>query len=265
MKASRIILAKLLPCRLPSAAGLLFALFTFISSSVTSQNLADSAQKAYEKQQFGVAANYYERILAGGQTSAKLHYNLGNAYYKDNQLGKAIYQYELAKKLDPRDEDIKNNLRIANSKILDKIEGKENFLAGAIKSGLYTMHTTTGWAWLSIGLVVFTVFCLIGFIVSTKLLLKRVFFWLSLISAVKFVVVLLVGFGALHEQNKKTRAIVTAPVVQVLNAPNESGKAKFSLHEGTKLTVLSTNEEWTSVQLANGNEGWIRTKELGLF
>ena len=69
----------------------------------------------------------------------------------------------------------------------------------------------------------------------------------------------------MHDLNKKTQAIVTSQVVQVRNAPTAQSKAKFSLHEGTKLNVLSTNEEWTSIQLANGNEGWIRTQELGLF
>lgn len=246
-------------------AGTLLLLLAWAPFSGLSQHITDSAQQAFEHMQYKQAIQYYERILASGQTSARLHYNLGNAYYKDNQLGKAIYQYELAKKLDPRDEDIKVNLKIANSKIIDKIEGKENFLAGAIKSGIYTMHTPTGWAWLSIGFVLFALLCLVGFIVSRKLLLKRIFFWLGLIGAIKFIVILVIGFGALHNLNKKSQAIVTSQVVQVLNAPNGSAKAKFSLHEGTRLTVLSTNEEWTSIQLANGNEGWIRTRELGLF
>jgi tetratricopeptide (TPR) repeat protein len=247
------------------AARKLFLVAALLPLLLNSQNLADSAQKAYEKQQFKQAIAYYERVAAAGQVSAKLYYNSGNAYFKDNQLGRAIYNYELARKLDPRDEDIKTNLKIANSRIIDKIEGKENFLAGAIKSGVYTMHTPTGWAWLSIGLVVFTLICMVAFIVSQKLLLKRIFFWLAIAGGLKFIIVLGIGFAATHELNKKSQAIVTTQVVQVLNAPNESGKAKFSLHEGTKLTVLSTNEEWTAIQLANGNEGWIRTKELGLF
>ncbi len=120
------------------------------------QNLADSAQKAYEKQQYKTAIVHYERILASGQSSANLYFNIGNAYYKDNQLGKAIYYYELARKLSPGDEDIKTNLKIANSKTIDKIDAKENFLAGAIKSGIYSMFSTSGWAWLSILAVVFT-------------------------------------------------------------------------------------------------------------
>jgi len=245
--------------------GKVILLLLVLSFAAGAQNLADSAQKAYERSQFRQAINYYEKIKEEGQSSANLHYNLGNAYYKDNQLGKAIYNYELAKKLNPGDDDIKTNLRIANSKTMDKIESKENFLAGAIRSGIYSLFSTSGWAWLSIIAVLFTLLCIAGFITTQKLLFKRVFFWLGLLGAAKFVFAFVIGFASLHDLNKKTQAIVTSQVVQVLNAPNESGKPKFSLHEGTKLTVLSTNEEWTSVQLANGNEGWINTGELGLF
>jgi tetratricopeptide (TPR) repeat protein len=229
------------------------------------QNLTDSAQIYYKKQNYKQVINCYEKILAEGQVSANLYYNLGNAYFKDNQIGKAIYNYELAKKLSPGDDDIKTNLRIANTKTIDKIDAKENFLAGAIKSGLYSMFSTNGWAWLSIIAVIFTLLCAIVFIVSKSLFFKRICFWLGILGTIKFIFVFSVGFASLHNLNKKTQAIVTNQVVQVLSAPNESGKSKFSLHEGTKLIVLSTNEEWTSVQLANGNEGWIKTQELGLF
>lgn len=236
-----------------------------ICSSAVAQPLADSARIAYEKQQYKQAAAYYEKILAGGEASATLYYNLGNAYYKNNQLGKAIYNYELAKKLSPGDDDIKTNLRLANAKTIDKIEAKENYLAGAIKNGVYSLFSTRGWAWLSIFCFAFTLLCVSVFFISKNNTARRFFFWLGGLGLISFVISLTIGFAALHNLNKKTQAIVTSQVVQVLNAPNESGKSKFSLHEGTKLTVLSTNPDWTSVQLANGNEGWIRTTELGLF
>ncbi|HWY37801.1 MAG TPA: tetratricopeptide repeat protein [Bacteroidia bacterium] len=227
--------------------------------------LADSAAKAYSKQQYKQSITFYEKILAGGNTSSALYYNLGNAYYKDNQLGKAIYNYELAKKLSPNDDDIKNNLQIANSKIIDKIESKENFFAGAIRSGVYTLFSTNGWARVTIFSLLFGLVFLFIFIVSKNLLLKRSGFFISVICLVIFLTSFSIGYAALHDLTKKTRAIVTGQVVQVLSAPTDGSKSKFSLHEGTKLTVLSTNDEWTSVQLANGNEGWIRTRQLGLF
>jgi tetratricopeptide (TPR) repeat protein len=227
--------------------------------------LSDSAFKAYTKQEYKKSINFYEAILAEGKASAPLYYNLGNAYYKDNQLGKAIYYYELAKKLNPNDDDIKNNLVLANTKLIDKIESKENFFAGAIKSGVYTLFSTNGWARLNIISLLLALGFFFLFIISKNLLLKRSGFLLGAICIITFIASFSVGYAALHNLNKKSQAIVTNQVVQVMSAPTAQAKPKFSLHEGTKLNVLSTNEEWTSIQLANGNEGWIHTPELGLF
>ncbi len=243
----------------------LLILLYFNVSVLFANPLADSAVISYSKQQYKQAIIFYEKILAEGTNSSNLYYNLGNAYFKDNQLGKAIYYYEQAKKLSPNDDDIKNNLQLANSKIIDKIESKENFFASAIKSGIYTLFSTNGWARLNI-LSLFLAFSFfLLFIISKKMFFKRSGFWLGIICAVSFFVSFSVGYAALHNLNKKTQAIVTSQVVQVLSAPTSRGKSKFSLHEGTKLTVLSTTDDWTSIQLANGNEGWIRTQELGLF
>ena len=243
----------------------LILLFCLNVSAFFANPLADSAAIYYSKQQYKQSIISYEKILAEGNTSSNLYYNLGNAYYKDNQLGKAIYYYELAKKLNPNDDDIKNNLQLANSKIIDKIESKENFFAGAIKSGIYTLFSTNGWARVNIISLVLGLAFIFLFIISKNIFLKRTGFWLGTICTISFFASFSVGYAALHNLNKKTQAIVTSQVVQVLNAPTSHGKSKFSLHEGTKLTVLSTNDEWTSIQLANGNEGWIRTQELGLF
>lgn len=242
--------------------GLIFCLISF---TFFADPLADSAAIYYSKQQYKQSASTYEKILQSGNTSYALYYNLGNAYYKSEQLGKAIYYYELAKKLNPNDDDIKNNLKLANSKIIDKIESKENFFAGVIKSELYTLFSTNGWASVTIVLLALGLGAFLLFFASGNLLLKRSGFLLGAICIILFFVSFSIGFAAQRDLNKKTQAIVTSQVVQVLNAPTSGGKAKFSLHEGTKLNVLSTNNDWTSVQLANGNEGWIRTQDLGLF
>jgi len=243
----------------------LLVLFCLNVTTLFANNLADSAAKAYQRKEYKLSISLYEKILAEGQTSANLYYNLGNAYFKNEALGKAIYNYELAKKLNPTDEDIKNNLRIANSKLIDKIDSKENYFVGAIKSGVYALFSTTGWAWLTISTLFIALLFFSVFIVSGNLILKRASFWLGSLSVVAFFISFAIGVAALHNLNKRTQAVVTSEVIQVLNAPDATGKPKFSLHEGTKLIVLSSTNEWASVQLANGNEGWVRTQELGLF
>jgi tetratricopeptide (TPR) repeat protein len=234
-------------------------------SAFAANPVADSAAKAYQRQEFKLAASLYEKLLGSGETSSALHYNLGNCYYKGGELGKAIYQYELAKKLSPNDDDINNNLRIANDKLIDKIESKENFFAGAIQSGVYTLLSVNGWAWLSIFSLLLALAFFFLFISAGNLTLKRAGFWLGTICGISFILSFGIGYAALHNLNKKTKAIVVSNESKVLSAPDANAKSKFTLHAGTKLNVLNTNEEWTAIQLANGNEGWVRTNELGLF
>jgi tetratricopeptide (TPR) repeat protein len=235
-----------------------------INSFCFSQN-SDSAAVAYSKKEYKKAITCYENILKEGKTSAALYYNLGNAYYKDNQLGKAIYNYELANKLNPTDGDIKNNLRIANTKVIDKIDAKENLFTNAIKSGLYGLFSANGWAYATIVCLLIAALLFVLFISTGNVLLKRVGFWTGGLFVIGFVFSLTVGYAALHNLNKKTQAIIISPEVKVFSEPNATSKSKFSLHEGTKVNVLSINPDYTAIQLANGNEGFIATPDLGLF
>jgi tetratricopeptide (TPR) repeat protein len=245
---------------------LLFALFSsYITLGDNLSLLADSAKKAYDKQQYKTAITDYEQILASGNTSAQLHYNLGNSYFRNNELGKAIYHYEIAKKLNPNDEDILNNLRIASSKTIDKIDVKENFFVNSVKSNIYTFLSTTGWAWATILLTILSLLFFILYITAAKVSLKRTGFWFGSLSLIAVIISFVIGFGALHDLRKKNQAVITSATIQVLNAPNETAKAQFGLHEGTKVNVLETNDQWTSIRLDNGNEGWVKTSAIGLF
>ena len=95
----------------------------------SSVDLTQQAETFYKNKNYKGAIESYEMIVKQGVTSYKLFYNLGNAYYKNNEIGKAIYNYELANKLKPNNDDIKTNLRIANQKTIDKIESKENTIS----------------------------------------------------------------------------------------------------------------------------------------
>jgi tetratricopeptide (TPR) repeat protein len=243
----------------------LFLCLLSFTSLFGNVNVQDSAVSAYNKKEYKKAINYYEIILKEGITSSSLHYNLANAYFKDNQLGKAIYNYELAKKLNPTDGDITNNLRIANSKVVDKIDSKENFFANTIKTGLYSLFSTTGWAYVTIVCLLLAAIFFILFSITDNVVLKRVGFWSGGLFVIGFVFSIVVGYAALRELHKNTQAIIISQEVAVMPEPSATAKTKFNLHEGTKVNVLSVNGDYTAIQLANGNEGFIATKDLGLF
>lgn len=239
-------------------------LFSPVLASANNE-LQARAEKAYAARQYKDAVKAYEQMLEQGFTSWKLYYNLGNACYKNNELGKAIYYYELANKAEPNNEDIKTNLRLANDKTIDKIESKENFFLGAIKSGLVQALSTTGWAWLSIVSLVTGLLFLLIFFISENVILKRIGFFASGLFMVVFIATMVLGFSALNNKQQIKFAIVLSREVKVMAEPTDVSASKFSLHEGTRIKVLETNEEWTNIRLENGNEGWLKTNAVGLF
>ena len=231
----------------------------------SSVDLTLQAEIFYKNKNYKGAIESYEMIVKQGVTSYKLFYNLGNAYYKNNEIGKAIYNYELANKLKPNNDDIKTNLRIANQKTIDKIESKENFFLGAIKTGLVNYFTTTGWACLSIGSLTACLVLAFIFFVSGSITIKRLSFFTSVLCLIVFIGSMTLGFSALRSKQQISFAIITTRETKIHEEPSTTSNSKFSLHDGTKVSVIETNDNWTNIKLENGNEGWVKTADIGLF
>ena len=245
---------------------LLFIIISFTSvKSFASSYLQAKAEKLYSEKKYKEVIATYELILKEGLVSYKLYYNLGNAYYKNNELGKAIYNYELANKLQPNNNDVKTNLRIANSKTIDKIESKENYFIVTLKSGLVNALSSAGWAWLSVFSLIGTLAMAFLFLTSGHLLIKRIGFILSSVSLIVFISSILLGFTELNDKQSTNFAIVINRESKIYEEPTLNSNSKFSLHEGAKLNVLESNVNFTNIKLENGNEGWIKTSDLGLF
>lgn len=245
---------------------LLFIVVVFTSTiSFANNDLQAKAEKLYSEKKYKEVIETYEAILKEGLVSYKLYYNLGNAYYKNNELGKAIYNYELANKLQPNNKDVKTNLRIANERTIDKIESRENFFIGVLKSGLVNSLSTNDWAWLSVFSLLGSLAFAFLFFVTNHLILKRVGFFLSALSFIVFIGSMLLGFTALKDKQEINFGIITNRESKIHEEPAIDSNSKFNLHEGTKVNVLETNRDWTNIKLENGNEGWIKTSDLGLF
>ncbi|MES2761994.1 MAG: tetratricopeptide repeat protein [Bacteroidota bacterium] len=244
---------------------IIIALLFASGFSFANTGLQEKAEKAYGDKNYKEAIAAYESILKEGYTSYKLYYNLGNAYYKNNEIGKAIYNYELANKLEPNNQDIKTNLKIANQKTIDKIESKENFFIGAIKSGVVTSLSTTGWAWLSIISLGTALLLAFMFFVTGNMILKRIGFFLGGISFIVFIGSMVLGFTALNDKQLINFAIILNRESKIHEEPGDESASKFSLHEGTRVSVLESNPTWTNIKLENGNEGWVKTTDVGLF
>ena len=227
----------------------------FVTSYGQTKVQADSA---YINNDFAKAVELYENVLANEGESADVYYNLGNSYYKMDNIAKAILNYEKALLLNPGDGDIRFNLELAQSKTVDKVTPmSEVFFVTWIKSLTNTM-SERGWA--KTGIVTF-ILMLLGlslYFFGKKIALKKIGF----LSAIIFLFVCIVANCFASTQKSEAlnhdTAIIMAPSVTVKSTPNEGGTELFILHEGRKVTIKdNTMKEWKEILLEDGNAGWV--------
>ena len=216
------------------------------------------ADSAYSNNDFASAVYLYENILANQGESADVYYNLGNSYYKMDNIAKAILNYEKALLLNPGNGDIRFNLELAQSKTVDKVTPmSEMFFITWTKSLINTMNEK-GWARMGITTFIIMLAALALYFFSKKIALKKTGF----IVAVSMLLVCIVSniFASSQKtdaQNHDT-AIIMAPSVTVKSTPNEGGTELFILHEGRKVNIKdNTMREWKEIQLEDGNAGWV--------
>jgi tetratricopeptide (TPR) repeat protein len=220
-------------------------------------DLFQEANTAYNQGNYSEAINNYERILENGETSAELYYNLANAHYKLNHLAPSIYFYEKALQLNPADPDIKSNLGFAQNMLIDEIEEVPKAGLAKIINNLISVLSYNGWAWLAvIGSILFATLFLLYYI-SHKTGLKRLFFTTSMIALIVMISSMIFAYQQ-QEYNKNSQfAIIFSEEATVRNEPSLRGSEILTLHEGTKVKVLETFQNWIKFELANEIQGWM--------
>ena len=154
-----------------------FIILGFTSFSQNNKAIADSAELYFKESQYQKSAEAYEKIVASGKESAALYYNLANAYYKSNNIPLAITNYERARVLDPNDEDIAFNLRLAQTQTIDKIENLPMFFLSKWYNSLTGVMSTNIWAYLSIFALLLSLSLLLFYLFSHSMRLKKITFW----------------------------------------------------------------------------------------
>lgn len=242
---------------------LLIFLFYFSCNSFC--NDLKDAEKAYDSKNFKISIQHYQKLINEGYKSYQLYFNLGNSYYRNNELGKAIYYYELASKSNPADDDIKINLAIAASKTIDKVNSKENFFITAIKTNILLSFSTFTWSIFTISFISLASILFFIFINSNNILIKRISFIGTCFCFILFTLSYFLGYTSLKSKSENKFAIITSKEIKILNEPTISGISKFNLHEGTKIRIVENKGEWILIKLDNGNEGWIKTTDVGII
>jgi tetratricopeptide (TPR) repeat protein len=232
----------------------------FVSIAVSQDTNKD---KFYQGVTYFTAGSYKEALQIWtdiyniGYRSANLDYNIGNAYYKLNNIPLAILFYERAYLLKPADENINYNLQIARTLIVDRFQEIPELFFIKWYNFVSLFLSTNSWAKISITSFILFLLLLSLYIFSSRYRHKVIGFWLGV-----FFIVLSLTSLAFTIRNKSLvfdshKAIISSPMVNGKSSPDKSGNDIFVLHEGTKVTVEDEVGEWSEIRLSDGNKGWV--------
>ena len=232
-------------------------------SVIISKTHADSlySSGAYEQ-----AIDAYKKIIKEKGFSPELYYNLGNSYYKVNDMAHAILNYERGLKLDPSDSDLRHNLSIARSKIQDKSSSPSEFFIVAWWKSLSNLLSLNPLKLL--GLIFFSLFLasLIYMAMQNK---ESKNAYLKYTSAFLFFLFLICNLFAYQQYRNivSTKCgIVTAESVNVKSSPSKNSMDLFEIHSGTRLTILDNSmKEWIEIRYEDEKEGWIEKETIELI
>jgi tetratricopeptide (TPR) repeat protein len=233
-----------------------------ITQSFFAQNGFEIGNSLYQKGNYEGAITAYENVLQTQKQSAELYFNLGNCYYKLNKVAPAIYNYEKALVLNPGDAEIQNNLRFAHKMTIDEIKDVPKVGFAKMLRDFTGNFSYDGWAWISVAFAGLFLLFFLGYYFSGTTLLKRMFF------VGMFVVVFLILIGVMAAVSEKNYyeterpAIVFAEMASVKSEPKAGGSDVFVLHEGTKVYVEETLDDWKKIQLTDGTQGWIESSAI---
>lgn len=239
----------------------------FVGFTTFSQNeaLFEKATVAYNEGEYSVAIDNYLEILKAGEHSASLYYNLGNCYYKLNQIAPSIYYYEKALLLDPGDKEIKNNLAYAQQMTIDAIEPLPESGLTRIYNSVIGLMTFDQWAYTAVVLVILFVLAYLAYYYLRYSSHKRIAFISSMFAIISATVAVVFAFVQYDHYNAEQPAIVFAEECAVKSEPNIRSSEVFILHEGTKVQVLEGLEDYKKIELADGKIGWVLQDDIKML
>jgi len=243
-------------------AMLLAALATTVSPAAAEDSalaLHDRALQLYEAEDYDAAIDAFREVLAAGVNDPRVHYNLGNAYFKAGRLGFAIWNYRKALEMAPRDEDIRANLEYARFLALDSIE--ENARTDTRVRDWLDRVTAREVLLAASALWILAALALIAWQLGggRGRLLRRIGSGLLVAWAAVMVLAAVVD----HRARNRSEAVVLAREATVRNGPGETFDTAFVLHEGAEAVVEGERGRWTEISLPGELRGWIDSDQIG--
>ena len=220
------------------------------------------ADSAYARGQYQQAIKDYSELLKKG-VSAELYYNLGNAYYRTEDITHAVLSYERALLLSPGDRDIRFNLQMARSKTIDKITPESEMFFVTWYRSLVNLMSVDAWAFAALTALALAIALALVYLFANRIWLRKVGFFGAIGLLLLFVLANILAYSQKQELVSRSSAIITSSAVGVKSTPADDGTELFILHEGTKVEITDgAMKQWKRVRVADGKDGWVKAKDM---
>lgn len=240
----------------------LFCMLMAIVSLSASATTKENADAEYKRGNYQQAIKDYTELLKQG-VNADLYYNLGNAYYRTDNVTQAILAYERALMLSPGDDDIRFNLQFATSKTIDKITPESKMFFVTWYQSLVNFTSVDNWAVMAIASIVLVLLLVLMFLFGPNVMLRKIGFYGGCLFFVLFVFCNFFAYQQKYNLQNRTAAIVIAPSVTVKKTPANGSSDVFVIHEGAKVDITDKGlKDWRGIRLADGREGWLQPRQI---
>ncbi|MCB0176736.1 MAG: tetratricopeptide repeat protein [Anaerolineae bacterium] len=245
--------------------GLLVTVSAVSAQAVSPTEAMTAGNQSYEAGNYAQAVEIYETMVAAGIQDSTLYYNLGNAYFKQGQLGKAILNYRRAYRLDPRDVDNNVNLALARSQALDKLDTANDGAVTNFVKAAEDWLTLDEASMLALGL--WLLLCGLAIVAILLPRFRQVSLWAMAVVGLFLIVGLISIANRLYNDYAYPPAVVVAEQVSVMSGPGGADQyvVEFDLHTGAEVTQLESHDNWRRVSLPGHDfQGWVSADALEL-
>ncbi len=245
-----------------------------VASSVSAFALSvgQQADSAYNKENYRLAIELYNQSIAQEGKSSTAYYNLGNAYFRNDNLGKAVVSYERALKLNPANADARQNLEFVKSRIQDRPEDDTPFIA-RLHASIVAACSPDAWAWIAFGIFLLVALASGCYIFSTNVTLRKTGFFGGIVLLAVFAYILAVAADAASTAKSHEDAVVIVPSTQLTSAPRAARGTSdkvVTIHEGTCVQIIDSvatpddpvSPRWYNVKINNGTKAWLRSSDV---
>lgn len=243
--------------------------------SAKAEDIITLADSAYAQEQYSKAIELYNKGIKAHGSSAALYCNLGDAYYRNGDLGKAIVCYERALRIDPSYEDAHQNLEFVRTKCIDKVGESGTFLENTFDS-LATLTTSNIWAVVSLSLFLLIAGGICLYFFSANVAIRKIGFFGAIILVLFMLMSIMMAIRSYNISVAKDKAIILSPSTILSTSPREPkdrNEEAMLLHEGTKVTIVdsvgttsgNTSVKWYEVVVDNTHRAWIKGTDIEMI